>query len=458
MIFRQVIQDDLGCASYLVGDDHAKVAAVVDPRLDIDIYLELAELAGVRITDVIETHTHADHVSGHGRLAEATGAAIHVNPEAEAAYANEPMPDGAEIVLGDVVIRAVHLPGHRPEHTVLEVIDTARGNEPWALLSGDSLLVGDVARPDLAVAEEDGAVLMYDGLDSLLGRLAPQTELWPGHIGGSACGSAGIDMKTSSTLGFERAHNPLLNLTKDEFVSSILGDLGDQPANFEAIVAINRGPLAAAESSPRTVGASDAQALIADGAIPVDVRDAADFDAAHISGSVSIPTTRSGFATSLARILGPADQILLLGDDEAHARRAAGLAEGVGIDRVGAVLDGGFEAWLAAGFDTEATETLTPEELGERVDGSGLQVIDVREEETWRAGSIPGSVNSPYYELGEVPEGIDPQRPVAVVCSAGRRSGIGASLLQRAGAEDVIHVVGGGVADALDASAKVEAR
>ena len=458
MIFRQVIQDDLGCASYLVGDEHDKVAAVVDPRLDTDIYLELAQLAGVRITDVIETHTHADHVSGHGRLAEATGATIHINPEADAAYESEPMPDRAEIALGDVVIRAVHLPGHRPEHTVLEVIDTARGNEPWALLSGDSLLVGDVARPDLAVAKEEGAALMYDGLDSILGRLAPQTELWPGHIGGSACGSAGIDMKTSSTLGFERAHNPLLNLTKDEFVASILGDLGEQPANFEAIVAINRGPLVAAESSPRTVGAGDAEALIAGGAIPVDVRAAADFDAAHISGSISIPTTRSGFATSLARVLGPADQVLLVAEDEAGARRAAGLAEGVGVDRVVAILDGGFDAWRAEGLGTEATETVTPEELGARAGDSDLQVIDVREEVLWRERSIPGSVNAPYYELGEVPEGIDPLRPVAVVCSAGRRSGIGASLLRRAGAQDVIHVVGGGVADALDASAKVEAR
>jgi hydroxyacylglutathione hydrolase len=458
MIFRQVIQDDLGCASYLVGDEDEKVAAVVDPRLDIDIYLELAELAGVRITDVIETHTHADHVSGHGRLVDATGATIHINPEAEAAYESKAMPDGAEVVLGDVVVRAVHLPGHRPEHTVLEVIDTARGNEPWALLSGDSLLVGDVARPDLAVAKEEGAALMHDGLDSLLGRLAPQTELWPGHIGGSACGSAGIDMKTSSTLGFERAHNQLLNLTKAEFVSRILGDLGEQPANFEAIVALNRGPLVAAESTPRTVGPADAQTLIADGAIPVDVRAAAEFDAAHISGSVSIPTTRSGFAASLSRVLGPADQILLLGDDEDGARRAAALAEGVGVDRVVAVLDGGFDAWRAEGLDTEATETLTPEELGAQAGDADLQVIDVRDEELWRERAIPGSVNRPYYELGEVPAGIDPKRPVAVACSAGRRSGIGASLLRRAGAESVIHVVGGGVADALDASAKAEAR
>jgi rhodanese-related sulfurtransferase len=148
--------------------------------------------------------------------------------------------------------------------------------------------------------------------------------------------------------------------------------------------------------------------------------------------------------------------VLLLGEDEEGARRAAALAEGIGVDRVVAVLDGGFDAWRAVGLDTESTETLTPEELGARIGDPGLQVIDVRDEELWRQRAIPGSVNRPYYELGEVPAGIDPKLPVAVACSAGRRSGIGASLLRRAGVEHVIHVVGGGAGDALDASAKVE--
>jgi hydroxyacylglutathione hydrolase len=449
MIFRQVIQEDLGCASYLVGDEEAGVTAVVDPRLDVDAYLELAERFGARITDVIETHTHADHVSGHGRLAELTGARIHINPEAAPAYEYVPMPDGAEVALGDVVIRAVHLPGHRPEHTVLEVIDTTRASEPWALLTGDSLLVGDVARPDLAVEKKEGAALMFDGLSALLDRLAPETELWPGHIGGSACGSAGIDLKTTSTLGYERAHSPLLTLGKDEFVGRILGELGEQPANFEAIVELNRGSLVGAGEPPRVLSTEAAQAELEAGAMPVDIRDVADFDAGHASGSVSVPAAKVGFASALARVLGPSASAILIGDDADTAGAAVRLAEAAGVSGL-AVLDGGYAAWKAAGLGTEATETQTADWVAAQIRDGGVQVIDVRSAGAFSRSAIPGSVHADYQDLSRVPEGIDVSEPVAVICGTGYKSGIGASLLQRAGAERVIHVVGGGVGDVLE--------
>src|SRR5690242_9204021 len=153
MIFRQITQDDLGCASYLIGDEDAGVAAVVDPKLDIGEYLRLARYLGVHIEHILETHNHADHVSGHGRLAAATGALIHVHELAAPAYDHEPFADGWELALGSVIVRAVHTPGHRPEHTAFVLIDTARSEEPWAVLTGDSLFVGDIARPDLAVEE-----------------------------------------------------------------------------------------------------------------------------------------------------------------------------------------------------------------------------------------------------------------------------------------------------------------
>ena len=161
MIFRQLIHDDLGCASYLVGDGDAGTAAVVDPRFEIDEYLELARYLGIRIEHVLETHTHAEHVSGHGRLAEATGATIHVHRAAGAEYPHEPFDDGWELALGRLRVRAIHTPGHRPEHTAFALVDTARGEEPWAVLTGDSLFVGDVARPDLAVERQEGARALY---------------------------------------------------------------------------------------------------------------------------------------------------------------------------------------------------------------------------------------------------------------------------------------------------------
>lgn len=244
MIFRQIVHEDLGCASYLVGDEGAGVAAVVDPKLDVEEYLALARYMGVRIAHVLETHNHADHVSGHGRLAAATGATIHVHRDAAPDYEHEPFDDGWELELGSVRVRALHTPGHRPEHTAFALVETARGPEPWAVLTGDTLFVGDVARPDLAIEKEDGARAMFRSLHGTLLTLPDSCEVWPGHLGGSLCGGPGMDMKVSSTIAYERAHNPLLSeRDEDRFVALATGTLAPQPPNFRAIVERNRGPL-----------------------------------------------------------------------------------------------------------------------------------------------------------------------------------------------------------------------
>ena len=186
------------------------MAAVVDPRFEVDEYLELARYMGVRIEHVFETHNHADHVSGHGRLAAATGAAIHIHRLAEPDYDHEPFDDGDSWELGSLVVRALHTPGHRPEHTAFALFDLRRGEEPWAVLTGDTLFVGDVARPDLAIEKSEGARGIFRSLREQLLSLGGDVEVWPGHLGGSMCGGPGMDMKTSSTIGFERRHNPVL--------------------------------------------------------------------------------------------------------------------------------------------------------------------------------------------------------------------------------------------------------
>ncbi|MDP9187876.1 MAG: MBL fold metallo-hydrolase, partial [Actinomycetota bacterium] len=244
MLFRQVINEDLGCASYLVGDASAGVATVVDPQWDIDPYLRLSRLHGVRIEHVLETHNHADHVSGHGRLARATGATIHIHELADADYPHEAIGDDWSLDLGDVRVEALRTEGHRPEHTSFVLYDSSRGPEPWAVLSGDSLFVGDVARPDLAVEPREGAAAIFHSLHERLLVLADDVEVWPGHLGGSACGGAALDHKSSSTIGFEREHNPVLAIGDEaEFVEQALSTLGEKPPNIEHIVAINRGPL-----------------------------------------------------------------------------------------------------------------------------------------------------------------------------------------------------------------------
>ena len=218
MIFRQITHDDLGCASYLVGDERAGVAAVIDPRFEIDEYLELSRYRGVTIEHVLETHNHADHVSGHGRLVAATGARIHVHRLAAPDYEHEPFDDGWELELGTLVIRALHTPGHRPEHTAFALIDTTRGQEPWAVLSGDSLFVGDVARTDLAIDKTEGARQIFRSLHEKLLSLPDDCEVWPAHLGGSMCGGAGMSMKICSTIGFEKRHNPALGITDERGV------------------------------------------------------------------------------------------------------------------------------------------------------------------------------------------------------------------------------------------------
>ncbi len=255
MLFRQIIHEDLGCASYLVADRDAALAAIIDPQWDIDPYLRLARLHGVRIEHLLETHNHADHVSGHGRLARATGATIHIHELAGAEYAHEPFADGWTLELGEVTIEAIHTPGHRPEHTSFLLRDASRGGGAWALLSGDSLFVGDVARPDLAVEPREGAADIYRSLHERLLSLDDEVEVWPGHLGGSLCGGSGIDLKTSSTIGFERRHNRALGFaSEEEFVEDAIATLGDRPPNVEHIVALNRG---AADRGLRHTDAAD---------------------------------------------------------------------------------------------------------------------------------------------------------------------------------------------------------
>ena len=218
MIFTQFVDDDLGCASYLIGDEEEGVAVVVDPPYAIDPVLAEAGRRGVRLTAVLETHTHADHVSGHGRLALDHGLPVHVHPVAGVDYPHVPLADGGEVEVGSVRLRCIHTPGHRPEHCCFAVVDRTRAEEPWLVLTGDSLFVGDTARPDLAVGGMEGAEGLFHSLRRLL-ELPDGVEVYPGHVAGSLCGKA-MSSKASTTIGFERRFNPMLSLAElDAFVA-----------------------------------------------------------------------------------------------------------------------------------------------------------------------------------------------------------------------------------------------
>jgi len=441
-----VTHDDLGCASYLVGDEDAHIAAVVDPKLDIDEYLHLARYMNVSIEHILETHNHADHVSGHGRLANATGAIIHVHRDAAPDYDHEPFDDGWELELGCVRVRAVHTPGHRPEHTAFALIDTARGPEPWAVLTGDTLFVGDIARPDLAVEREEGARAIFRSLHKQLLSLPDSVEVWPGHLGGSLCGGPGMDMKVSSTIGFERRHNDLLSeQDEDRFVQRATSSLPPQPPNFQAVVDLNRGPLVRETVDAHPLTPRQVEMKQRAGALVVDVRTALQFDEAHIPDSVSNPAVQAGFGTKLAWIADRDQEVVFVGRDAADGIRAAHLAGSVGITTLGGYLEGGMTSWREERRDTRRLRRVDVHELRELMQDGATQLLDVRERAEWDAGHIPGSVLTPYHDIKSVPEGLDPERPIAVICSSGQRSGVAASLLARQGAGEVLHVVDGGV-------------
>jgi hydroxyacylglutathione hydrolase len=446
MLFRQIIHEDLGCASYLVGDPASGEAAVIDPQWDVDPYLNLARLHGVRIEHVLETHNHADHVSGHGRLARASGATIHVNGLAEAEYEHEPLADGSTVELGEAVtIEALHTPGHRPEHTSFLLRDAARGGDPVAVLSGDSLFVGDVARPDLAVEPREGAADIFRSLHERLLTLPDEVEVWPGHLGGSLCGSSGIDLKTSTTIGFERRHNRALVIAdEEEFVEDAVGSIGERPPNVEHIVALNRGPLIESISAPARLTPRRFEAAIAAGAFAVDSRTNEQFDEAHIPSAISASAYDTGFATKVAQVVPPDGEVVVVAASDGHEQEAAELLAAVGL-KVRGFLGGGMSAWRAEERPVARIEPIGPGELAQMLeDDEPPLVIDVRGAGEYADGHIEGSLHIPYGELARRLDELPRDRALATICKGGKRSGLAASVLQREGFE-TIHVARGGV-------------
>jgi hydroxyacylglutathione hydrolase len=450
MFFRQVLNEDLGCASYVVADGGE--AAVIDPKWDVEDYLRLADEHDLRITRILETHNHADHVSGKGRLARATGAAIHVPEGAGVEFENEPVADGDEIAVGDVRIRALATSGHRPEHTAYLVVDSARSGDPWLAITGDSLFIGDLARPDLAVDPEEGARGLFRSMRRLL-ELEDFAEAWPGHVGGSLCGGAGMSGKPGSTIGFERRFNRFARIDdEDEFVRALTAKPEPQPPNFERIVELNRGPLLteAARLEPLTPGRVNE--LLEQGAILLDGRDPREFDAAHVPASLNVTMTRTAVGTRAAWVVDPESELLVVAGSDEEAVRLVGLLEAVGFRHVGGYLAGGIAAWRAAGLETGSIPALDTHALAERLRGDEVVLLDVRDDDEWEQGHVSGSVHVLYHELRDrVPAELhDGAKPIAVACSAGNRSSIAASLLRRSGVENVEHVADGGIADLPD--------
>jgi hydroxyacylglutathione hydrolase len=424
VLFRQFVDDDLGCASYLIGDPTGGEAIVVDPAYAIEQYLETAADDGARIVGVLETHTHADHVSGHGRFALEHDVPVSINPLAEPEYPFQPLDDGDVLHIGGVSVRVIHTPGHRPEHCAFVV-------DERLVLTGDSLFVGDAARPDLAIDAREGAEGLFGSLHRLT-QLPDSYEVYPGHVAGSLCG-ASMSPAHSSTIGAEKRTNTALAYGDAQaFINQSASLSTPRPPTTALVVALNKGPFIGAPAAFQRLDAPGEATIL-------DVRDADAFAAGHAHDSINVPVSGSSFATRAGFVLDPEERIVIQATDQAEAERAARGLRSVGFLELA--------GYVTEGDEAERLEPIELREVKSLLEDGAVQLLDVREKTERDDGYIPGSLHIPFRLLRDLgADGLDRNKPVVTICESGMRASIAASVLVSAGVEarPVLH---GGVND-----------
>ena len=439
----------LGClahASYLVHDDGE--AAVIDPQRDIDLYIEAARELGAQIRWVIETHLHADFVSGHLELASRAGATICIGAAAGALYEHRDLHDGDELPLGKATLRAISTPGHTEEGIC--ILALGPGAEiPTAVFTGDTLFIGDVGRPDLSPSKtpQQLAGLLFDSLHEKLLTLPDETLVYPAHGAGSLCGKQ-MSSDSSSTIGKERRFNYALQAkSREEFITLLTAEMPPRPEYFQSEVARNRSGAAPLESLPavRRLSPEEVLQLQVSGAIVLDTRPAEQFGAAHVPGSIHIALSGQ-FASWAARLLGIDATMVLVGENEEAVQEAQVRLARVGIEKIAGSLAGGILAWIASGKPVDTVEQISVHDLAEVLNSyaDNIALIDVREASERASGRfIPESISIPLPELQARMDEIDRNSRVLVMCRSGYRSSVASSLLQAGGVRDVVNLVGG---------------
>ena len=444
MYFEQFYLGCLAHASYMLASEGE--AVVVDPQRDVELYLKAAAEHGIGIRHIFETHLHADFVSGHKELAARTGAQIYMGAQAGATFSHMAVSHGFELKFGKAAIRVLETPGHTAESICLVVTDTERSEQPWAVLTGDTLFIGDVGRPDLSPNHTPAqlAGLLFDSLHQKLLTLPDRVVVYPAHGAGSLCGK-NMRAERSSTIGTERLTNYALQIkSREEFVRQLTSNLPARPEYFLRDAEINRtGATALSELAPlRSIDPQELDRMLQDGEIALDVRSGEEFAAAHVPGSVNIALSGQ-FATWAGTVLGLTSHPVLIADAEQQIEEARLRLARVGIEVLDGYLLGGVAAWRDAGLSIAKTAQISPVELDKKLRAGGMHVLDVRREPEWDGGHIEQATWWPLDNFRISPPEIDREAPLAVHCKGGYRSIIASSLLERAGFQNVFNVTGG---------------
>jgi hydroxyacylglutathione hydrolase len=444
MYFEQFYLGCLSHASYMLASGGE--AVVVDPQRDVDLYLEAAAKQGVKIRHIFETHLHADFVSGHGELAERTGAKIYIGAEAGATFPHVPLRDGFELRVGKMLIRALETPGHTPESVCLVVTDEEKSSKPWAVLTGDTLFIGDVGRPDLSKKHSPAqlAAMLYDSLHGKLMKLGDEVLVYPAHGAGSLCGR-NLRAEKLSTIGTERLTNYALQIkSKDEFVRQMTANLPARPEFFLQDAEINRSGAQPLSGLPplHAIQPKELRALMNEETIALDVRTDEEFATGHVPGSINIALSGQ-FATWTGSLLGLASEPVLIADTDEKVSEARVRLARIGMEKVRGYLEGGVAAWRNAGLPVAVVNQIRVETLRKELATGNIQILDVRREPEWDAGHIDGAQWWALDHFKVSPPELDPSATTAVHCKSGYRSMIACSLLLRAGSANIVNVVGG---------------
>lgn len=445
MFIQQFFVPGLAHSSYLLGG--AAACAIIDPRRDVAIYLEAAAAMGMKITHILQTHLHADFVSGHLDLAEASGALIVAPRSGNCQFRHQPVAEGDRFRIDDLEIQVLETPGHTPEHVTYVIVDHARGPQPAVIFCGDTLFVGDVGRPDLFPGMAlDLAAKLFGSIHDKLMALPPFCEVYPAHGAGSLCGRA-MGAKRTSTVGYEKLYNGAVAIAdRQQFIASLTTDMPAAPDHFSRCSEINRrGPaLVSALPAPQPLIASRFRELMdAEDVLVLDVRGYSAFGGQHVPGAYHIDLG-GNFATFAGWVLPPDRKILLVVEKGADADDAAVALHRVGLDHVIGYLEGGMFEWAKAGFASGHVPQLSAPELNWRIaKGDGLVLVDVRSAGEFGAAHISGALHIPTPLLRSRYVELDPDRDIALVCSTGHRSSLAASILKQHGFSRIWNVAGG---------------